>query len=215
MMVARQLDHPELSRPVRRLHLLADCTAFIENPNFASSQDQISSSVNVNNLRLFVDAIDWAPPDITDTNVADLLSLATGFGFSRFLEQITAHSHKFPVPRSTTWHGEDVHHLFANQPGTISPSRDQTIMNFTCSLRELVHARSPEVGKASQSLMDHHPRIIPTMRRKAFQNSEIEAEIEALATESQNLKKENEILQTAIRITVTENRKMKIIIKVF
>jgi hypothetical protein len=150
-----------------------------------------------------------APPDITDTNVADLSSLVTEFRFTRMLEQIKAHSHKFPVPQLIISHGEDVHHLLANQPGTISPSRDQAIMNFTCSLRELVGDGSPEVGQTSRFLMGHQPPMSPTMRSETVQNSKFQEEIEVLTTESQNLKKETERLQTVLRTTVTENRKTK------
>jgi hypothetical protein len=57
MMVASQLDHPELSVPVRRLHLTADCTTFFDNPTLASSPYQISSSVGVDNFQRFVDAV--------------------------------------------------------------------------------------------------------------------------------------------------------------
>jgi hypothetical protein len=144
-MVTSQLDHSELSLPVRRLHLLADCTTFFDNPTLPSSPSQISSSVDVDNLRSFVDAINGAPPDITDTNVADLSSLAAEFGSTRLLEQIKVHGHKFPVRRSTTWHGEDVHHLFANRRGTISTSRDQNIMIFPCPLLELVAMGVPKL----------------------------------------------------------------------
>jgi hypothetical protein len=86
MMVTSQLDHPELSLPVRHLHLLADCTTFFDHPTFASSPDQIPSSVDVDNFRLFVDAINGAPPDIMNTNMADLSVIATEFGFTRLLE---------------------------------------------------------------------------------------------------------------------------------
>jgi hypothetical protein len=134
MMITSQLDHSEMSLPVRRLQLLADCTIFFDNPTLESSPDQISSSFDVDNFRFFVNTINGAPPDIKDINAAELSSLATEFGFTRLLEQIKAHGHKFPVPRSTTWHGEDDHHLLGNRSGAISSSRDQTIMNFTCSL---------------------------------------------------------------------------------
>jgi hypothetical protein len=103
----------------------------------------------------FIDAINAAPPDITDTNLVDLLSLAIEFGFTRLLGQIMVHGQKFPGPRSTTWHGEGVHHLLANRPSTIFPIRDSPIMNFTCSLGELVGDGSPEVGQTSRFLTDH------------------------------------------------------------
>jgi hypothetical protein len=47
------------------------------------------------------------------------------------------------------------------------------------------------------------------MRSEIVQNSKFQAETEALTTESQNSKKENERLENVIRTTVTENRKMK------
>jgi hypothetical protein len=62
-------------------------------------------------------------------------------------------------------------------------------MNFTCWLRELVGDGSPEVGQTSRFLMGHQPPMNPTMRNKTVQNSKIQAEIEALATESENWKK--------------------------
>jgi hypothetical protein len=120
-----------------------------------------------------------------------------------------AHGHKFPVPRSTTCYGKDIHHLLANRPGTISPSGDQTIMNFICSSRELIGDGSPEVGQTSRLLMDHQSPMSPTMRSETVQNSKIQAKIEALTTEPQNLKKKNERLQTVVRTKTTENRKMK------
>jgi hypothetical protein len=215
MMVTGKLDHPETSLPVRRLHLLADCTTFFDNPTLASSPDQISSTIDVNNFQLFVDAINGELPDITDGNVADLSSLAIEFGFTRFVKQIKAHGHKFPVPRSPTWHGKDVHHLLANRPGIISPSRDQTITNLTCSVPELIGDGSSDVGQTSRFLMGHQQPMSPATRSETVQNSKIQAEIEALTTESQILKKENERLQTVVRTTVTENRKMKIVIKFF
>jgi predicted RNase H-like nuclease (RuvC/YqgF family) len=68
---------------------------------------------------------------------------------------------------------------------------------------------SPEVGQTSRFLMRRQPPMSPTMRSETVQNSKIQAEIEALTTESQNLKKENERLQTVVRITVIKNRKME------
>jgi hypothetical protein len=47
------------------------------------------------------------------------------------------------------------------------------------------------------------------MRSETVQKSKIQAEIEALTMESQNLKKANERLQNVIRTTATKNRKMK------
>jgi hypothetical protein len=134
MMVTSQLDHRELSVPVRRLHLLTYGTTFFDNPTLTSSPYQISLPVDADNFQFFVGAINGSPSDITDTNAADLSSLATEFGFTRLLEQIEAHGHKFPGPGSTAWHGKHVHHLLAKRPGMIFPSRDQSIMNFTCSL---------------------------------------------------------------------------------
>jgi regulator of replication initiation timing len=57
--------------------------------------------------------------------------------------------------------------------------------------------------------MGHQPPMSPTMINEIVQKSKIQAEIEVLTTESQNLTKENERLQPVIRITVTENKKTK------
>jgi hypothetical protein len=75
-------------------------------------------------------------------------------------------------------------------------------MNFTCSLRALVGDGRPKVGQTSRFVMGHQPPTSLTMRSETVQNSKIQAEIEVLTTESQNLKKENEQLQTIIRTTV-------------
>jgi hypothetical protein len=63
MMVTNQFDHSELLPPVRRLDLWANCTTFFDDPTLASSLYPILSPVDVNNFRLFVDAINGAPPE--------------------------------------------------------------------------------------------------------------------------------------------------------
>jgi hypothetical protein len=83
-----QLVHPDLSLPVRRIRLLATCTTFQQNPTLASSLYTISSAVDVNHFRFCVNAINGASPDITDSNIADLSSLAAEFGFPQLLHEI-------------------------------------------------------------------------------------------------------------------------------
>jgi hypothetical protein len=107
MMITSQFEHPDISLPVRCIRFLAAFTTFLENSTLASSPYQISSSVDVDNFRLFADAINGAPPDVTDANMADLSSLAIEFGFVRLLGRIEAHDPVFPVPRSATGHRED------------------------------------------------------------------------------------------------------------
>jgi hypothetical protein len=145
MMITSQLEHPDLSLPVRRIGLLAVFTTFPESTIFASLPCQIPLLIDVDIFRVFVDAINGAPPDVTDANMADLSSLAMEFGFVRLLGQIEAHDPRFPVPRSATWHCENVPQRIANLEDAIPPGRNEVMMNLTGRRQELAGHWGPEV----------------------------------------------------------------------
>jgi hypothetical protein len=63
-------------------------------------------SIDVDHFRLFVNAINGAPPDITDGNIADLSSLLAEFGFLQLLHKIEVHDPTSPVAPSATWDRE-------------------------------------------------------------------------------------------------------------
>jgi hypothetical protein len=128
MITTSQLVHPDLSLPVRRIHLLAACTTFQKDPTLASSPYTISLPVDVDHFRPFVNAINGVPPDITDDNIAVLLSLAAEFGFLQTPHEIEVHDARFPIARSATWDREDVRKLIINIPD--SPFRGE--MRFRC-----------------------------------------------------------------------------------
>jgi hypothetical protein len=165
MMIASQLGHPELSLPVHRIRLLAACTTFLDNPTLVSSLYPVWSSVDVDNFRRFVDAMNQAPLDIADANTADLSSLAIGFGFVRLLRQVEGHDPRFPVPRSATWHCKDLPQLIDNLHDAIPPGRNESGMNLTCPLLGLAGNRSPEVHQTSCSLVGHKPPMGPGRKR--------------------------------------------------
>jgi hypothetical protein len=80
-MTTTQLVPPPLSLPVPGAHLMVDCTTFLENPALAESPYAISSSLDVNRFRPFVDAIDGKLTDITNGNIPNPSCLAAEFGF--------------------------------------------------------------------------------------------------------------------------------------
>jgi hypothetical protein len=49
-MTTNQLVHPDLSLPVRRIHLLVACTTFLEDVTLPESVSEISISVNIDNF---------------------------------------------------------------------------------------------------------------------------------------------------------------------
>jgi hypothetical protein len=80
--------HPDLSLPVHRSSLLRLWTAFHHSPTLADSQYAISSSVDVERFRIFVNSINDASFDIADENINALSSLAAEFSFTQSLSQI-------------------------------------------------------------------------------------------------------------------------------
>jgi hypothetical protein len=179
MITTSQLVHPDLSLPVRCPHLLAACTPFQENPTLASSQCAISSSVLVDHFRLFVNAINGTPRDITDGNIADLASLAAEFGFLQLLHEIEVHDLRFPVPRSATWECEDIRTLIVHLADTNLPGRDEIpMLNRTRSLEELEAHQTAEVHPTPDSTGGDRLPIGPARRSK------IEKKIEGETTET-------------------------------
>jgi hypothetical protein len=144
--------HPDLSLPVRCVHVLVACLTFEENPTLASSPYAISSAVDVDHFRLFVNAINGAPLRITDGNIADLSSLAIALALVRLLREVDVDNLRLPVARWATWDRDDARTLIINLTDTSLPGRDEIpIMNLTRSLRKLVAHRSVEVNPAPHS----------------------------------------------------------------
>jgi hypothetical protein len=138
MVTASQLVHPDLSLPVRRIHLLSACTTFQEYPTLASSPCTIASAVDVDHFRLFVNAINGAPPDITDGSIPDLSNLAVEIGFLQLLHKIEVHDPRFPVARSAARDREDVRQFIVNVSDSSLPGRNEIpMLNLTPSLEEL------------------------------------------------------------------------------
>jgi hypothetical protein len=150
--------HLDLSMPVHSLHLLAACTTFQENPTLVSSLCAISSPVEVDHFRPFVNNINGAPLGITDGNITDLSSLAPEFGLVRLLRKIGVHNLRLSVARSALCNREDVRTLIANRPDPSLPGRDEIpIMNLTRSLQELAADRSTEGHPSPHSTASDPP----------------------------------------------------------
>jgi hypothetical protein len=60
MMATGQRTHPDLSLPVRLIRLLIACLTFLDNPTLARSLCAISPSIDADNIRLFVGAVNGA-----------------------------------------------------------------------------------------------------------------------------------------------------------
>jgi hypothetical protein len=162
-----QLVHPDLSLPVRHIHFLAACTTFQEKPTLASSPYTILSAADADLLRLCANAINSAPPDITNGNIADLSNLAAEFGFLRLLHEIEVRDPRFPVARSATWDREDVRKLIVNVPDSSFPGRDAIpMLNLTHSLGELAAHQSAEMHAMPHSTGSDRPPIGPTRKGK-------------------------------------------------
>jgi hypothetical protein len=150
---------------------LAACTTFQANPTLARSAYIISSAVDVDHFRLFVNDINGAPPDITDGNIADLSSLAAEFGFPQLLHEIEVHDPRFSVARSATWDREDIRKLIVNRPDSSLPGRDDIPrLNLTRLLGELAAHQSAEMHPMPHSTGSDRPpigpqgEVIPTSR---------------------------------------------------
>jgi hypothetical protein len=82
MIITSRLVHPNLSLPIHHINLLRLCATFHRNPTLSDSQYTIPSSVDVESSRIFVNAINGGPFDITDESILDLSSLAAELGNS-------------------------------------------------------------------------------------------------------------------------------------
>jgi hypothetical protein len=211
MITTSQLVHPDLSLPVRRIHLLAACTTFQKSPTLASSPYTISSSVDVDHFRLFVNPINGTPPDITDGNIADLSSLAAEFGFIQLLHEIDVHDPRFPVARSATWDREDVRKLIVNVPHGRLLGRDEIpTRNLTRLLGELAAYQSAEVHSTPDSTGGDWPPIGPARRSKI--EGQIEREtIETLRDLNSKFQTKIDILTSERHIFVKENDKLRVV----
>jgi hypothetical protein len=98
-MIMTQLVHRDLSLPVRRIHLLVVFAALLENPTFAELPSAISSSIDVDNFRLFAGDLNGASPGIADATITGVSPIAAEFGLVRSLRQIEAHDPTFLI----TW----------------------------------------------------------------------------------------------------------------
>jgi hypothetical protein len=153
MMITSQHEHPDFFLPVAVSDFWPPVPPLLKS-DLASPLCQISSSLDVDTFRLFVDAVNGVLLVSTDAKLADLSGLAINFGFVRVLSQIEARD---PGSRSLGRRpGEDVRQLTANLHDAIPPARNELIMmNLTCSLRELTGDRSAEVHQTSRSLIGH------------------------------------------------------------
>jgi hypothetical protein len=116
-------------------------------------------------LPIFIVAPNAAFPDITDANIADLLSLVSPSRFVRLVAQIEAHAPKFPDAHSAIWNRENLHKLMANLHDAIHPGRNQIhIMNLTRQARELVVDLGTEVHQTSHTLGGGHGPTHPPGR---------------------------------------------------
>jgi hypothetical protein len=211
MITASQLVHPDLSLSVRRIHLLAACTAFQEKPTLTTSPYTISSAVRVDHFRPFVNAINGAPPDITDGSIADLSSLAAEFGFLQLLHKIELHGPRFPVARSATWDREDVRKLIVTVPDSNHPGRNEVpMLNLTRSLEQLAAHQIAEVYPTPDSTRGDRPPIGSAWRRKT--GTKIEGEtIETLGDLNSKFQAKIDVLITERHISVKENDKLRIV----
>jgi hypothetical protein len=167
MIAKSQLVDLDLSLPVHYIHLLAACTTFQENPTLAITPCTISSPVEVDHLRLFINTINGAPLDTIDGNIADASSLAAEFRFPQLLHEMEVHDPRFPVVRSATWDRDGVRKLIVNVPNSSLPGRDEIpILNLTRRLGELVKLQSPEVHLTPDSTGSDRPPIGPASRSK-------------------------------------------------
>jgi hypothetical protein len=179
MIATSQLVHPYLSLPVRRINLLTACTTFQKRPTLTSSPYTISSAVDVDHLRIFINAINGAPPDITDGNTVDLSSFPAEFAFLQLLHEIEVYDPKFSVARSATWDREDLRKLIVTVPGSRLPGRDEIpMLNLTRSLEEPAAHHIAEVHRTPDSARDDRPPI------GAARGSNIEKKVEGETIET-------------------------------
>jgi hypothetical protein len=129
MMTTTQLMDPNLSLSTTR----GRRTRVFENLTIPESGYAISTSVNVDSFPSSGVATNGRLPDITDANIADLLSLVVQFKFIQLLRQTGTRDLNFPVGLSATCNRGDVPELI---PVAIPPGRSEDhSINLTHPLR--------------------------------------------------------------------------------
>jgi len=75
---------------IQRIPLISQCQSFLSDPSLLTRAYHIRSSVNSDNLRLFISAIEGVTPAIQTDNVSDLALLCEEFGFATLADKVAA-----------------------------------------------------------------------------------------------------------------------------